>query len=113
MKIVQTFDANGTSNIAITGELDASSAIEMDNVIKKAFDSEIYNILIDCKCLNYISSAGLGVFVSYQQDLADQNGQFVFHSMSDKVYNVFELLGLHSIFSIVPNENEAQNLLKK
>ena len=112
MDIKVTYDEKSSIlTIGIDGELDASSAIKMDNSIKKVFNDGYYNIFVDCKLLHYISSAGLGVFVSYQQDIMDNKGQFVFHSMNNKVYNVFEVLGLHSIFNIVADEKAAKNFI--
>jgi len=93
--------------LAIAGDLDASSAIDMDEAIKKAFDKERYRIVVDCKKLDYISSAGLGVFISYIDDFKKNQGAFVFCNMKEQVYSIFELLGLHNIFSIVSNENDA------
>lgn len=103
---------DGLLKLSIHGDLDANSAIKMDNVIKKAFNNQQYKILIDCKALQYISSAGLGVFISYLEDFTDKQGAFIFFDMTEQVYNVFELLGLHNIFRIVPDENQAKNLLK-
>ena len=79
----------------------------MDYVIKKASTSKNYKILVDCKQLQYISSAGLGVFISDMEEFEQNKGSFVFFDMSEQVYAVFELLGLHQIFRIVENELEA------
>ena len=95
--------------LAIAGDLDASSAIDMDKAIKKAFDNERYRIVVDCKQLDYISSAGLGVFISYIEDFQKNQGAFVFCNMKTDVYSIFELLGLHNIFSIVKDENDAKS----
>ncbi len=103
---------DGLLKLSINGDLDASSALVMDSVIKQAYQEEHFRILVDCKSLNYISSAGLGVFISYHEDFLKEEGKFVFFEMSDKVYNVFELLGLHDLFKIVKSEHEAKNLFK-
>ncbi len=110
MEIRQYFN-EGLLTLAIEGDLDAASSIEMDNVIKAAYVGQKYHILINCKLLNYISSAGLGVFISYLEDFKAQRGSFVFFEMNEEVYGVFELLGLHNIFNIVKTETEAKNLL--
>ncbi|MEZ4887890.1 MAG: STAS domain-containing protein [Chitinophagales bacterium] len=98
--------------LSIAGDLDASSAIEMDEAIKKAFENERFRIVVDCKRLDYISSAGLGVFISYIEDFQKNQGAFVFCNMKKQVYSIFELLGLHNIFSIVKDENDAKLAFK-
>lgn len=55
--------------ITINGEVDASSSIYLDEALEKAMSSDVVRILVDCQYLNYISSAGLGVFMSYIQEL--------------------------------------------
>ncbi len=112
MEIRQRYE-EGLLTLSIEGDLDAASSIAMDNVIKEAYTDEQYKILVNCKLLNYISSAGLGVFISYLEDFKAQRGSFVFFDMKEDVYDVFELLGLHNIFRIVESETEAKNLLKQ
>lgn len=112
MDITQLIE-NDVLNLSIQGELDANSSIELDAVIKKAIDEQMTNIMIDCKDLVYISSAGLGVFISHLDDLKGYGGKFVFYEMDPAVYNVFEILGLHTIMEIVGSKFEAQTLMNE
>lgn len=50
--------------ISIIGEIDASSSIELDLTIAKSLGEGFKKIIVDCSALEYISSAGLGVFMS-------------------------------------------------
>ena len=68
------------------------------------------NVHIDCSDLTYISSAGLGVFISYLDDIQQLKGQFVFSDMRESVRDVFELLGLTTLVPIVNTHTEAANL---
>ena len=110
MEIKQIFD-KGILEISIYGDLDASSAIQLDEVMKNAMAENKNKIFIDCKQLHYISSAGLGVFISYLEDIKNNNGNFVFFNMSDKVFNVFQILGLDKILTIVKTKQEAAYFL--
>lgn len=111
MRIDQNPIAEGVLKLSIAGDLDAGSSMEVDRVFSDALQNKQYQIIIDCKLLDYISSAGLGVFISHKDDFEEKEGLFVFFDMNEKVYNVFELLGLHNIFKIVSNEHDAKNLL--
>ncbi|RZK37348.1 MAG: anti-sigma factor antagonist [Hymenobacter sp.] len=103
--------ANATADtlmLVLDGELDASSAVVLDAELNKPEIVNYQKVLIDCQRLSYISSAGLGVFISHLQRLQDSNVKLVFFNMQEKVFNVFEILGLDSLMNIVPTEQEAQ-----
>ena len=95
-------------HIHISGELDANSSIELDEVIKNAIAQRQAKIMIDCRELRYISSAGMGVFLSHLDDVRTLGGRFVFYNMSTGVVSIFEILGLHNMIDIVNEEVEAQ-----
>ncbi len=99
--------------IAVIGELDANSAVHLDHVIQKALSDRFYKIIIDCQELDYISSAGLGVFISYIEEMRERNGRFVFINMKEKVFNVFRILGLEKVISIVPDYETAKKALSE
>ncbi len=97
--------------IAVNGDLDASSSIVLDRAIAEAVSANKTNIVIDCNNLNYISSAGLGVFMSYLQDFQDKNISLVLFGLNEKVKNVFEILGLDQLLTIVLSKEEARMLV--
>jgi len=94
--------------ITIDGEVDASSSIHLDKAMKDALLSGLKKILVDCKDLQYISSAGLGVFISYIQEMESKQIKLVLFNMNQKVYKVFEILGLHRLLTITDSEEEAK-----
>ena len=96
--------------ITVKGEVDASSSIHLDNAISEAIEKDFKKILVDCSELKYISSAGLGVFMSYIQDFQSQNIKLVIFGLSDKVKNVFEILGLDQLLQITGSLEEAKSL---
>ena len=94
--------------ITIEGEVDASSSIHLDEALQRAFQSDASNVLVDCQGLQYISSAGLGVFMSYIQELEVTDKKMALFNMSEKVYKVFEILGLHQLLTIVDSQEKAK-----
>ena len=107
MQITETPHSNYVS-LAPAGDLDANSSIAMDEAIQAQMDAGNFNLHIDCSELIYISSAGLGVFISFMEELGAKGGKFVFSDMSDKIYKVFELLGLHQLMKIVPLKGDVE-----
>lgn len=106
MKITQQASSD-TVTIALDGELDASSSSLLDESLGNPNLAKYSKVLIDCSNLKYISSAGLGVFISHIKRLQDANIKLVFFNMKDKIFNVFEVLGLDALLTIVPTEVEA------
>jgi anti-sigma B factor antagonist len=70
-------------------------------------------ILVDCSALEYISSAGLGVFMSYIEEFKDRNIKMVLFGMSDKVENTFNILGLNELLQIGKDKAQAKQLINE
>ena len=103
---INQFQESGYVTLQPVGDLDAQSSMEMDSCMRKFTGEGHINFHIDGSKLEYISSAGLGVFISYLDDLNEQGGQLVFSNLSAEVNDVFELLGLSRLVKIV-NKAEA------
>ena len=63
--------------------------------------------------LAYISSAGLGVFMAYVESIRENKGDIKLTNMSDKVYNIFDLLGFPLLYEIYKDEEEAINKFRE
>lgn len=100
------------SIITVAGDVDASSSIYLDEALTKLVqESSVKLIMIDGTQLDYISSAGLGVFMSYIDDFKINNIKMVLFGLSKKVQNVFEILGLDQLLNIVADKKEAKEKL--
>ena len=99
--------------IVINGEIDASSSIELDLTIAKSVGEGFKKILVDCTSLEYISSAGLGVFMSYIEEFKDRNIRMVLFGMSEKVANTFSILGLNELLQIGKDKVEAKQIVNE
>lgn len=109
---IQTNTEGETHKITVKGEIDASSSIELDNALKHAADN-YKRILMDLNELEYISSAGLGVFISYLEELEKEGVSLVIYGLQIKVREVFEILGLQHLMNIAVTEEEAYKSLNE
>jgi anti-sigma B factor antagonist len=100
-------DGEGVSVIDLKGYLDAHTAPDLENAFQKLLTDKKYNIVVNCKDLTYISSAGLGVFMAFIEDVRKNSGDIKLTNMSPKVYNVFDLLGFPILYEIYKDEQEA------
>ncbi len=108
---IKRLQEDGADVLALIGEIDASSSIELDLAIAKSVGEGFTKILIDCSSLEYISSAGLGVFMSYIEEFKDKNIRMVLFGMNDKVANTFEILGLNELLKIAPDKVQAKKMI--
>jgi len=95
------------SVINLKGFLDAHTAPTLENNFTQLINSNKYKIVVNFEELAYISSAGLGVFMAYIESIRDNRGDIKLTNMSDKVFNIFDLLGFPLLYEIYKNEEEA------
>lgn len=100
-------DKGDISVINLRGYLDAHTAPKLENNFTQLIDQKRYNIVVNFEELAYISSAGLGVFMAYIEKIRENNGDIKLSNMSDKVYNIFDLLGFPLLYEIYKTEDEA------
>ena len=98
---------DGLVIIYLIGFLDAHTS----NVLEKKFEELLmlksYKIVVNFSGLTYISSAGLGVFMAYIETMRSNSGDIKLCSMSDKIFNIFDMLGFPVLFNITKDENES------
>jgi anti-sigma B factor antagonist len=108
---IKRLQEEGIDLLVLIGEIDASSSIELDLAIAKSVGEGYSRILVDCSSLDYISSAGLGVFMSYIEEFKDRKINMVLFGMSEKVANTFDILGLTELLRIGKDKGEAKQMV--
>ncbi len=93
--------------IIISGYLDAHTAPNLEDNIRNTLDKGKNKILVNFSKLDYISSAGLGVFMAFIEEIRNGGGDIKMSGMKPKVYSVFELLGFPMLFDITGTDDEA------
>lgn len=91
---------NQNEILSLFGEVDASNSVILDEAIQEIIASGAKSILIDGQNLEYISSAGLGVFMSYLEDFQEQAISMKICGLTPRVYEVFRILGLDQLIPI-------------
>ena len=81
--------------LEITGRLDTITAPALDTTIHENLN-EIKSLILDFKCLEYISSAGLRVLLSAQKKM-QQIGKMTVKNVCEEVMEVFEMTGFADI----------------
>ncbi|MBT8380093.1 MAG: STAS domain-containing protein [Ignavibacteria bacterium] len=102
-------DKGNVSVINLKGYLDAHTAPTLENNFTQLIGNNRFNIVVNFNELAYISSAGLGVFMAYIEKIRENSGDIKLSNMSEKVYNIFDLLGFPLLYEIYKTEDEAVN----
>jgi anti-sigma B factor antagonist len=100
---IQRSSEGALTVLALDGFLDAHTAPDFEKAIQSELDQGHRQLIIDGSKLTYISSAGLGVFMGFIEELREQGGDIKICGLSPKVEQVFEILGFHALYDIVPD----------
>lgn len=95
------------SILRIKGFLDAHTAPDFEQAIQNLVSESRFKIVVSMAELNYISSAGLGVFMGFIEEIRENAGDIKLCCMSPKVFKVFDLLGFPALYEIYEKEDEA------
>lgn len=94
--------------ISLSGYLDAHTAADLERTIQGVLNDGSRRIVVDFKDLEYISSAGLGVFMVFIESVRSDGGDIKLAAMKERVFSVFDLLGFPVLFEIFPTVDEAE-----
>ncbi len=95
------------SIIKVGGYIDTTTSAELEHALSSILKSNCYNIIIDLGNVDYISSAGWGIFISEIKGIREKNGDLKLVRMIPDVYEVFELLEFHYILKAFDTLEEA------
>lgn len=83
--------------VRVTGYVDTTTSHELEKKIDSILERRIYNIVVDLSGVDYVSSAGWGIFIGEIREIREQGGDLKLAGMSPDVYEVFELLEFQNI----------------
>ena len=92
---------NDLSILSLEGYLDAHTAPDFERAVQTEFEAGRVRLVIECSRLTYISSAGLGVFMSFVEEIRAAAGDIKICGLAPKVFQVFDILGFSALFDIV------------
>ncbi|MFQ5753702.1 MAG: STAS domain-containing protein [bacterium] len=93
----------------VKGYVDTMTCSLLLNRITENLNSGILHIIVDMAQVNYVSSAGWGVFVGEIKGIREQGGDLKIVQMTPEVYDVFEMLEFNRILSYYESIEEAIN----
>lgn len=105
---IATDDSEGFAVIILEGAVDAHTAPQFEEAVQSVIDEGQHKIIVDCRKLTYISSAGLGVFMGFIEEVRELDGDIKICGLSEKVKQPFEILGFESLYDFCPDVEGAK-----
>jgi anti-sigma B factor antagonist len=93
--------------VFINGSLDSYSFPKMEDALQGLVDQSRHCVILDCAGLEYISSVGLGALIGFTRSARENNGDLKLVNLSDRIYNIIELLGFQKVLEIHAGQDEA------
>ena len=93
--------------IGLRGRLDTATSPSVEKRVMNLVDQGERCLVFDFSELTYISSSGLRLLIGVARNLLKTQGKLALAALSDSVYDIIEIAGFASIFSIYPTCDEA------
>jgi anti-sigma B factor antagonist len=107
VSVITGVTSNGVSILKVSGYLDTTTAGELETALYGLLERDVYKIVVDLAGVNYISSAGWGIFIGEIKRIRNHSGDLKLAGMVGDVHEVFQLLEFHSILESYPTTQEA------
>jgi anti-anti-sigma factor len=104
---------HGVRAISVRGELDLSTAPDLEGPLEHTLESDEGSVLIDLSQCEFIDSTGIALIVRAWQRLdgGEDGRNLVLCSQNDQVRRVLEITGLELSIPVHPTRDEAISAL--
>jgi anti-sigma B factor antagonist len=85
------------SEVRVDGVIDTITAGDLEEVFESLLKRGRYRIVVDLAGVNYISSAGWGIFISNIRDVRGNDGDIKLANMVSNVYEIYDLLEFDNV----------------
>ena len=94
-------EQDGNVVAILEGSLDTAAAPDTEKALSPLNEVEGKDIIIDCTGLEYISSAGLRIFLCILQNAEDKGVHVYIRNINDNVRSIFAITGFSNIFEFL------------
>ena len=90
---------DGTIMLSISGEIDGTNVDEFENRVSDAAD-RTSSLVLDLGNLEYVSSAGLRVFLTLQKKVKQRGDSVIIKNVNEEVMDIFSVTGFVKLLNI-------------
>ena len=96
------------SVVTLKGAIDGYTLVKFDEGLNKLLNANRYKLIIDCKGLTFISSAGVGLLMDAHDRVNLLQGDIKLINVTPQACEIIELLGFSDIFrNLMSDERQA------
>ena len=96
------------SEVRVDGVIDTTTAGELEEVIDSLLKRDRYRVVLDLAGVDYISSAGWGIFISHIKEVRANDGDIKLANMITNVYEIYELLEFDKVLKVYSSVDAAR-----
>ena len=85
------------SVLKVEGYLDTTTPIQLEETLEKLLRENQFRIVIDLDKVDYISSAGWGIFIGEIKTIRKMKGDLKLANLIPEVYDIYKLLEFDNI----------------
>ena len=100
-------DLQNKTVLRLNGRVDAPNAPILEKKIEALIAAGKKDVLLDLAGVDYLSSAGLRVFLSATKEMKSQGGHFGLFNLQDEVLEIIKMAGFDKIIKLHDNEKQA------
>ena len=93
--------------VRLSGSLDMYSFPRLESQLGGLFQHGQYRVVLDCRGLDYIGSAGLGALIGFAKQAREHRGDLRLLNVPERIFKIIELLGFTKVLLVFTNEAEA------
>ena len=97
------------SEIRVDGVIDTLTAGELEEVIESLIKRGRFRIVFDLAGVDYISSAGWGIFISHIKDVRANGGDIKLANMVPNVFEIYQLLEFDNVLHAFTSTDGARD----
>jgi len=97
----------GVSLLRVSGYVDTTTSPDLERRLQALLREKRYHIVVDLTRVEYISSAGWGIFISEIREIREHGGDLKLAGMIPDVREVFDLLEFENILQSYPDADLA------
>lgn len=87
----------GVSILRVSGYVDTTTSPDLERRLQALLREKRYHVVVDLARVEYISSAGWGIFISEIREIREHGGDLKLSGMAPDVREVFDLLEFENI----------------
>ena len=96
----------GVAILRPAGSIDAAAAPVLESHFKSLYDQNNFRIVVDFSKTDFISSAGIGIFLGSVSLLRESDGDIMFMNVPKHIDEIFDMINVKSFFTTIKDINE-------